>query len=76
LLERELVVDLRDAAARRAGVSSRYRDLSLVLDRSLTAGTLTLRRGESRLLLRLAAGGGDRLRALARELQQATGEPA
>ena len=73
-IERELVIDLRNAAAARAGVSSRFRDLSLVLDRSLTTGTLIPRRHEFRLMIRLAAGGTERLHALARDLQRAGDE--
>jgi hypothetical protein len=47
---REIVSRLAAAAAARAGVSSRHRDLSLVLGRGLDAGRVTLRRGEARTL--------------------------
>jgi hypothetical protein len=73
-IERDVIVELRDAAAARAGVSSGYRDLSLVLDRALTTGTLTVRRHELRLVLRLAAAGPPPLHALARKLERAAAE--
>lgn len=69
-IERTVVVELRDAAAARAGVSSRFRDLSLVLDRALATGTLTMHRHEVRLIRRLAAAGPPPLHALAHELQR------
>jgi hypothetical protein len=67
-IERRLVLELRDAAAARAGVSSRHRDLSLVLDRSLTTASLSLRRPELRALLALAASDLDRFATIAQEL--------
>jgi hypothetical protein len=70
-IERRLVLELRDAAAARAGVSSRHRDLSLVLDRSLTTGSLSLRRPELRSLLALAKGNPDRFATIAQELESA-----
>jgi|SRR5581483_7966014 len=75
-IERPLVIELRDAAAARAGASSRYRDLSLLLDRSLSTGTLTPRRHEFRLMVRLAAAGAQPLQALARDLREAAGQRA
>lgn len=43
---RRLAEELRAAAAARAGVSSRHRDLSLVLDRALGSGSATLTRAD------------------------------
>jgi hypothetical protein len=50
VLPRDLVSSLAIAAASRAGVSSRHRDLSLVLRRALDAGKATLNRAEARAL--------------------------
>jgi hypothetical protein len=47
---REVVGRLAAAAAARAGVSSRHRDLSLVLGRALDSGRVTLSRSEARAL--------------------------
>ncbi len=47
---REVVSALAAAAAARAGVSSRHRDLSLLLGRSLESGRVTLSRAEARAL--------------------------
>ena len=47
---RETVSRLAAAAAAQAGVSSRHRDLSLVLGRALDSGHVTLSRGEARAL--------------------------
>ena len=47
---REVVSKLAAAAATRAGVSSRHRDLSLLLGRALESGRVTLSRGEARAL--------------------------
>jgi hypothetical protein len=47
---RELVRALAAAAAARAGVSARHRDLSLHLGRALELGKATLGRGEIRAL--------------------------
>ena len=47
---RDVVSALAAAAAARAGVSSRHRDLSLLLGRALGAGKVTLSRGEARAL--------------------------
>jgi hypothetical protein len=47
---REVVSRLAAAAAARAGVSSRHRDLSLVLGRGLDAGRVRLSRSEARTL--------------------------
>lgn len=44
---RDVVSRLAAAAAARAGVSSRHRDLSLLLGRALDSGRLALGRGES-----------------------------
>lgn len=53
-LPRRLVAALRAAAAERAGVSSRHRDLSLVLDRALRSGSTTLTRADLRALAAIA----------------------
>lgn len=50
LVPRQVVSSLAAAAASRAGVSSRHRDLSLVLRRSLEAGKVALSRAEARAL--------------------------
>jgi len=47
---REVVSRLAAAAAARAGISSRHRDLSLLLGRALESGKVTLTRGEARAL--------------------------
>jgi hypothetical protein len=47
---RELVGSLAAAAAARAGISARHRDLSLLLGRALDTGQATLDRGEIRAL--------------------------
>jgi hypothetical protein len=47
---REIVSRLAAAAAAQAGVSSRHRDLSLLLGRGLDSGRVTLSRGEARAL--------------------------
>jgi hypothetical protein len=47
---RDVVSRLAAAAAARAGVSSRHRDLSLVLGRALDSGRVTLTRSEARAL--------------------------
>ena len=47
---RELVGGLAAAAAARAGISARHRDLSLLLHRSLESGRASLRRMEVRTL--------------------------
>jgi hypothetical protein len=47
---REIVSRLAAAAAAGAGVSSRHRDLSLVLGRGLDAGRVRLSRSEARTL--------------------------
>jgi hypothetical protein len=46
----EVVSGLAAAAAARAGVSARHRDLSLLLHRALELGRVTLGRGEVRAL--------------------------
>jgi hypothetical protein len=47
---RELVSRLAAAAAARAGVSARHRELSLLLGRALESGTATLDQGNVRAL--------------------------
>jgi hypothetical protein len=47
---REIVTALAAAAATRAGVSARHRDLSLRLGRALESGRATLGQGEIRAL--------------------------
>jgi hypothetical protein len=47
---RELVSGLAAAAAARAGVSARHRDLSLLLGRALESGTASLDQGSVRAL--------------------------
>jgi hypothetical protein len=47
---RGVVSDLAAAAAARAGVSERHRDLSLLLGRGLESGRATLGQGEVRAL--------------------------
>lgn len=56
----DLVRDLAAAAAARAGVSSRHRDLSILLGRALEAGRAALSRAEVRTLRAVLeeAGGG------------------
>lgn len=49
-LPRHLVAALAAAAAARAGVSSRHRELSLALGRALLSGKASLGRGEARAL--------------------------
>ena len=48
---RDVVSDLAAAAAARAGVSERHRDLSLHLNRALESGSVRLGRGEVRALV-------------------------
>lgn len=50
VVPRKVVSGLAAAAAARAGISSRHRDLSLVLGRALEVGRVTLSRGEARAL--------------------------
>jgi hypothetical protein len=47
---RDVVNALAAAAAERAGVSSRHRDLSLLLGRALHSGKVSLSRAEARAL--------------------------
>lgn len=47
---RDVVNALAAAAAARAGVSSRHRDLSIVLGRALHSGKVSLSRAEARAL--------------------------
>ena len=48
---REVVTAIAAAAAARAGVSARHRELSLQLNRALDAGHVSLGRGEVRALV-------------------------
>ena len=48
---RDVVSELAAAAAARAGVSERHRDLSLRLNRALESGRVSLDRGELRALV-------------------------
>ena len=48
---RELVGALAAAAAARAGVSARHRDLSLLLGRALESGVASLEQGDVRALV-------------------------
>jgi hypothetical protein len=58
-LDEHVVERLRDAAAEMAGRSSAARDLSLVLDRALTAGGgVALRRAEVQTLMEVAKAAG------------------
>ncbi|HEY2311789.1 MAG TPA: hypothetical protein VGH46_11845 [Gaiellaceae bacterium] len=50
LVPRGLVGALAAAAAARAGISGRHRDLSLLLNRARESGRATLNRGEARTL--------------------------
>ncbi|HLX33184.1 MAG TPA: hypothetical protein VKR79_10525 [Gaiellaceae bacterium] len=50
VLPRAFVQALAVAAARRAGISSRHRDLSLLLGRALETGRVSLSGGEARAL--------------------------
>jgi hypothetical protein len=49
-VSREVVRTLAAAAAARAGISARHRDLSLVFGRALETGAATLGQGEVRAL--------------------------
>jgi hypothetical protein len=71
---REVVRALAAAAATRAGVSERHRDLSLLLHRALESGCATLKRAEIRALCavleeerpdRFGSAGAELLRAVA-----------
>lgn len=69
---RHVVNDLAAAAAARAGVSARHRDLSLHLNRALESGHVTLGPGEMRALLAvLEAEHPDRFGSAADELRGA-----
>jgi len=48
---RDVVSNLAAAAAARAGISGRHRDLSLQLNRALESGRASLRQGEIRALV-------------------------
>ena|SRR5438477_8911333 len=49
-VSRDVVSEIAAAAAARAGVSERHRDLSILLSRALDSGGVTLNRGEMRAL--------------------------
>jgi hypothetical protein len=51
VVPRDVVSDLAAAAAARAGVSERHRDLSLQLNRALASGRASLGQGEMRALV-------------------------
>ena len=51
VVPRELVGGLAAAAAARAGVSARHRDLSLLLGRALESGVASLEQGDVRALV-------------------------
>jgi hypothetical protein len=69
---RGVVSDLAAAAAARAGVSERHRDLSLLLGRGLESGRATLGQGEVRALCAvLEEGHPDRFGPSAAELRRA-----
>jgi len=70
----EVVSEIASAAAARAGISQRHRDLSLLLGRALDTGQATLGQGEVRALCavleeehpdRLGPAGAELLRAVA-----------
>jgi hypothetical protein len=69
---RDDVAALREAAAVHAGVSSRHRDLSLVLNRALESGSLSLSRPELAALLALVEESPERFAAIGNELERAT----
>jgi hypothetical protein len=68
---RELVSRLAAAAARRAGVSARHRDLSLLLHRALDLGHAILGHGEVRALRAVLEEGPHRFGPAAIELLRA-----
>jgi hypothetical protein len=69
---RDVVSDLAAAAAARAGVSERHRDLSLLLGRALESGNASLGQGEVRALCAvLEEEHPDRFGAVATELRRA-----
>ncbi|HEY3577317.1 MAG TPA: hypothetical protein VGK68_04885 [Gaiellaceae bacterium] len=69
---REVVSAIAAAAAARAGVSERHRDLSLHLGRALESGQVTLGQGEVRALVAvLEEEHPDRFGAAAAELRRA-----
>jgi hypothetical protein len=70
-LPRDLVSELGAAAAAHAGVSSRHRDLSLVLTRALESGSATLSHGDLRALSAIAEEHPERFSQIVRELQEA-----
>jgi hypothetical protein len=71
LVSRADVTALREAAAAHAGISSRHRDLSLVLNRALESGTLSLTRPELAALLAVVEESPERFAAVGEELRRA-----
>lgn len=67
----EVVRALAAAAAARAGVSQRHRDLSLLLHRALDSGRATLERGEVRALCAVLEERPDRFGPVGAELLRA-----
>ncbi len=72
---RETVRELAAAAAVRAGVSSRHRDLSLELGRALESGTVSLGSNELRALRAVLEEGKDALGDAGAELLRAASTP-
>jgi hypothetical protein len=71
-VSRDDVAALREAAAEHAGVSSRHRDLSLVLNRALDSGSMSLSsRPELAALLSLVEESPERFAVVGDELEQA-----
>jgi len=68
---RDVVSALAAAAAARAGISERHRDLSLHLNRALDSGRASLGRGEVRALLAVLEEAHPDLGPVAAELRQA-----
>jgi len=72
VVPRDVVSELAAAAAARAGVSERHRDLSLHLHRALESGRASLGHGELRALVAvLEEGHPDRFGSAAAELRGA-----
>jgi hypothetical protein len=70
---REVVGAIAAAAAARAGISGRHRDLSLLLHRALVSGRATLRRAEVRVLCAVLEERPDRFGPAGAELLRAVG---
>jgi hypothetical protein len=71
LLPRHEVTALREAAAARAGISSRHRDLSLVLNRALETGSVSVTRPELTALFALVEEAPERFASVGGELRDA-----